>query len=51
MTKSNKEAGKGDKWRKGTNYAKYWQSELWDNLGKKTTQSPIVSGDVKAFKR
>jgi hypothetical protein len=27
-------AGKGPEWRKGTNYKAYWDSELWDNLGK-----------------
>lgn len=29
---TNKSAGKGDKWRKKTDFNKYWGSPIWDKL-------------------
>lgn len=38
MTKANSiQNGKGSKPRKGANYRAYWESELWEKMGKKST--------------
>lgn len=43
MTKINTvQNGKGDKWRKSTNYKAYWEAEIWSNL-KKPTKSQKTS--------
>lgn len=36
--------GKGDKWRKGTDFKKYWSSKVWKNLEKEKKTQPKKNG-------
>lgn len=44
MTTTNRpQTGKGDKLRKGANMKAYWESDIWNKMGKSTKTEKISS--------